>query len=80
MQLLKSGRYLIDHNNQKAWSDYLDQLSKDKTILENNFLLNVSALKNIDKCRQLPLYLYYSHVRLQMYSHIRFRVMTVAFS
>lgn len=42
MQLLKSGRYLIDHNNQKAWSDYLDQLAKDKTILENNFLLNVS--------------------------------------
>ena len=29
MQLLKSGRYLIDHNNQKAWSDYLDQLAKD---------------------------------------------------
>lgn len=42
MQLLKSGRYLIDHSNQNDWSDYLSELAKDKTILENNFLLNVS--------------------------------------
>lgn len=42
MQLLKPGRYLIDHNNQKAWSDYLSELAKDKTILKNNHLNKVS--------------------------------------
>ena len=42
MQLLKSGRYLIDRDNQNDWSEYLSELAKDKTILENNFLLNVS--------------------------------------
>lgn len=42
MQLLKPGRYLIDRDNQNDWSEYLDQLAKDKTILENNYQLNVS--------------------------------------
>ena len=42
MQLLKPGRYLIDHNNQNDWSEYLSELAKDKTISENNTLLKVS--------------------------------------
>lgn len=42
MQLLKPGRYLIDRDNQNDWSEYLDQLAKDKTILENNYQLNIS--------------------------------------
>ena len=39
-----------------------------------------AALKNIDKYGHISLLSYFSHVRLQMYSHIRFRVMTVTFS
>ena len=42
MQLIKPGRYLIDHNNQNDWSDYLKELAKDKTILKNNHLNKVS--------------------------------------
>lgn len=42
MQLLQPGRYLIDRDNQNDWSEYLSELAKDKTILENNYQLNVS--------------------------------------
>lgn len=47
MQLLKPGRYLIDHNNQNDWSEYLSELAKDKTISENNTLLKVSLLDRL---------------------------------
>ena len=81
MQLLKSGRYLIDHNNQNDWSEYLSELAKDKTILENNYQLNVSLsdymidldaiVLNVRKYdSKETFYLYYFHIADMSQTHV----------
>lgn len=81
MQLLQPGRYLIDRDNQNDWSEYLDQLAKDKTILENNYQLNVSLsdymmdldaiVLNVRKYdSKETFYLYYFHIADMSQTHV----------
>lgn len=81
MQLLKPGCYLIDRDNQNDWSEYLDQLAKDKTILENNYQLNISLLDYMMGFDAIVLkvrkwdskdkfYLYYFHIADMTQTHI----------
>lgn len=71
----------IQRMNQTAKSKFeviAGYLKPSMKVLD--FGSGISALKNTDNYRHISLLSYFSHVRLQMYSHILERVMTVTFS